>query len=638
MKKEMTAFDVLALVNEAQVMVGGYVDKVFRWDKNVLLRVNIPGDGKRELLFQDGKWLYITPERPELPDFPDQFAVHLRKLISNAKITAIWQKDFDRVVVLELEKADEYRIVVELFGDGNLLLLERDRIADCLGSRRWRHREIRPGASYDFPPPRFNPLEADGSTFLAKLRESDSDLVRTLATSINLGGQYAEEVCLRGAVDKRRRAKALDEEEIRGLYRILDELLEETRARPRPGVVLEEESVIDATPIPLVQHEGLRREPCPTISEALSRFLSRRSEEGEGAKDQMLEKLERQLQHQEEAIRHLEREAEEASEKAEALYRNYQPVTSFLAKLAEIATGTSWEELRRLASEEKVIESIDPQTGTVKLLLDGMVIDLDYNASLEENASALYQRAKELRAKADRARKALEETERKIDKRRKGLIREVELEDIRPTKQFWFERYRWFITETGKLVLGGRDARTNDQLVKRHLKAEDRYVHADLHGAPSVIIKQGSEATEEELREACIFALCHSKAWSAGAAEGSAYWVLPDQVSKEPQAGEFVPRGAFIIRGKRNYSHHLPLRMAVGEIDYEGERKIMCSPVATMEKTSTSYLIIRPGRGRRGYLSSSLARAFRVPEDEISRILPPGDIDIEQSRGIEIPE
>jgi hypothetical protein len=187
-----------------------------------------------------------------------------------------------------------------------------------------------------------------------------------------------------------------------------------------------------------------------------------------------------------------------------------------------------------------------------------------------------------------------------------------------------------------RLVLGGRDARSNEQLVKKHLGDPDRYAHADLHGAASIIIKNGSEAGEEEMRQVCTFALASSKAWGAGVSEGSAYWVVPDQVSKTPEAGEFVPRGGFIIRGRRNYFHHLPLRLAVGEIEHEGTRKIMCGPEEAVRARSQRFIVIVPGELARGKLSAQLAKVFEVPEEEISRILPPGDVEVVERFGLEM--
>jgi hypothetical protein len=182
-------------------------------------------------------------------------------------------------------------------------------------------------------------------------------------------------------------------------------------------------------------------------------------------------------------------------------------------------------------------------------------------------------------------------------------------------------------------VLAGRDARTNDQVVKKHLTSADRYAHADVHGAPSVVIKEGSSATEDELAEACAFALAHSKAWNAGIREGSAYWVLPDQVSKTPEAGEFVPRGAFIIRGRRNYVHHIQMELAVGEVEVQGARKVMCGPRSAFAG-SKRYMVIAPGDMARSKLSASLSKELGVPEEEVSRVLPPGDVEVKERTGL----
>ena len=56
-------------------------------------------------------------------------------------------------------------------------------------------------------------------------------------------------------------------------------------------------------------------------------------------------------------------------------------------------------------------------------------------------------------------------------------------------KPFWFERFHWFVTSENVLVVAGRDAQQNELLVKRHLSKGDLYVHADLRGAASTIVK-----------------------------------------------------------------------------------------------------------------------------------------------------
>jgi predicted ribosome quality control (RQC) complex YloA/Tae2 family protein len=634
MKDEMRAFDVLAVVREAQSLVGGFVDKVFHWEGgNVLIRINVKGEWKKELYLKGGKWLYLAPTRPQVPDFPEQFAVHLRKMISNARVEAVNQFDFDRIVVIDLMRGDSYQLVIELFGDGNLLLVKDGSIVNCLFSRRWRDREVRPGAEYQFPRSRFNPLTAERETLLEILQGSDSDVVRTLATKGNLGGQYAEEVCLITGVDKSRKANLLDREEGGRLFDSMMSLLDRLGESIESRVVFDGEEMVDVTPLPLMQHSGLRAEEYPTFSEAVHEYLGGEPEEPETT-DKALLKLQRQWERQRESIDKRTQEAEELATRAEEIYMHYQEVSDLLSALKGMV-GSPWESIREFCEEQDMVRSVDPSKHRVSVQLERGRVRLDYELGIDANANLLYQRSKELKGKASRAEEALKETEVRIERRRKGLAREEESRGgATPTKQFWFERYKWFITEGGRLVISGRDARTNDQVVKKHLKPEDRYAHADVHGAPSVVLKQGSEATEEELHQVCSFALAHSKAWNASISEGSAYWVLPDQVSKAPITGEFVPRGAFIIRGRRNYFHHLVMEMAVGEIEYERERKIMCSPRETMENASERYVVITPGKESRSKLSSSLARRFEVPEEEISRVLPPGDVRVTFSKGI----
>jgi hypothetical protein len=178
------------------------------------------------------------------------------------------------------------------------------------------------------------------------------------------------------------------------------------------------------------------------------------------------------------------------------------------------------------------------------------------------------------------------------------------------------------------MVVGGRDTRSNDLVVKKHLKDEDLYAHADANGAPSVVIKNGQNATEATLEEACAFAVCFSRVWKGKLASGSAYWVKPDQVSKTPQPGEFVPKGAFIIRGTRNYSRKVEVRLAVGMVKVQGADKLMCGPVSAVKAHATEYMVFEPGDEKRSDLARKLSDKHRIPIEEADRVLPAGDVRI----------
>ncbi len=391
-------------------------------------------------------------------------------------------------------------------------------------------------------------------------------------------------------------------------------------------------------PIPLLQDATLEAEEFPSFSDALDEYLFAKAPDAEELRDEELERLIRQRDQQSESVDRLRAESVEMGERANLIYVRYAEVVKLLSVLKTKAEELNWEQMRDFAQSLPFCVKVEPDKDLIVVRIDDKEVPLNYRMSIDENANLLFSHSKEAKDKMRGAEQALMETERKVEERRRQGQEEAKAvkAKVKPTKQFWFEAYRWFISSEGRLVLGGRDARSNEQLVKKHLAAPDRYAHADLHGAASVIIKNGAEAAEEEMRQVCTFALASSKAWGAGVSEGSAYWVVPDQVSKTPEAGEFVPRGGFIIRGKRNYYHHLPLRLAVGEVQHEGARKVMGGPVEAVQARSQRYVVIVPGEMERGKLSAQLAKLFEVPEEEISRILPPGNVNVVEKVGLEM--
>jgi predicted ribosome quality control (RQC) complex YloA/Tae2 family protein len=197
-------------------------------------------------------------------------------------------------------------------------------------------------------------------------------------------------------------------------------------------------------------------------------------------------------------------------------------------------------------------------------------------------------------------------------------------------KTYWFENYRWFISSNGNIIVAGKNAKTNDRLVKKHLEKDDLYVHADFHGAPSCIIKSldvknnKRNIDEKTIEEACIFAVIYSRAWKQGG-NSNAYWVYPYQVSKTPQSGEFLPKGAFIIRGKRNYQK-CKLELAIGKIYIEGQQKLMGGPVTAVKKITNHYIVFSPGNKTKEEITKYLTSFFKVSIEDIQSILPSGKI------------
>ena len=201
-----------------------------------------------------------------------------------------------------------------------------------------------------------------------------------------------------------------------------------------------------------------------------------------------------------------------------------------------------------------------------------LVIDIDLALSPWSNARQYYDQMKEAAVKEQKtvqsSGKALKSTENKINADlKKGMKQEKEL--LRPVrKQFWFEKFYYFMSSDGYLVLGGKDAQQNEILYKKYLRKGDVYVLADLNGASSIIIKNrpstpDSPIPPSTLSQAGTLSVCTSTAWDSKAVM-SAWWVNFDQVSKIAPTGEYLTAGAFVVRGTKNYLPPAQLLLGFG--------------------------------------------------------------------------
>ena len=271
----------------------------------------------------------------------------------------------------------------------------------------------------------------------------------------------------------------------------------------------------------------------------------------------------------------------------------------------------------RIANEEEDEIIIEIGDFEVKILT---------SKSAQANASIYFDKAKECERKAKRTEQIIREKPKNSPKKKKP-----------PKKLEWFEKYRWFITSEGDIALGGKDATTNERVVKKYLKDNDRYAHADIHGAPSVIVKsnQGVPPSEKSMLEASSFSLSYSRAWGARVASGHSFWVENDSVSKTPNTGEFLAKGAFVIRGKRNWNRNIEVKLTIGKIKYEGKEKLMAGPIESFVDKSKKYLTFKPGFVDRKVVARKISKAFDEEISEVEKLLPSGGYDLISSYGID---
>ena len=257
-----------------------------------------------------------------------------------------------------------------------------------------------------------------------------------------------------------------------------------------------------------------------------------------------------------------------------------------------------------------------------------MKITLDWRKGAQENASGYYGLAKELARKEDGARLAADETRKQIaaaGKEAEAAASSRAGPKMRRRRE-WFEKYRWFHTSGGKLVVAGRDAKQNDLLVAKVMAETDLFFHADIQGAPTTVLVGGREASEQEKAEAAQFAASHSSAWKTGAAGVDVYAVGKSQLSKHAQGG-FVGAGGFAIEGGREWFRGTPLRLAIGEAD----GVVLCLP-AIHPEADKARVFLTPGNYEKGQAAKKISGLLGCQVDEVLLALPSGGFSIKERK------
>jgi hypothetical protein len=82
-----------------------------------------------------------------------------------------------------------------------------------------------------------------------------------------------------------------------------------------------------------------------------------------------------------------------------------------------------------------------------------------------------------------------------------------------------YEKYRWFFTSSEKLVVGGKSALQNDELLRSLKKTKKDFVvmHTSTPGSPfSVIVSLKKQVRKSDIEQAAVFTGCFSRAWRSG--------------------------------------------------------------------------------------------------------------------------
>lgn len=381
MKQELASIELQYLVQEFQVLLNGKVDKIYQPEKDeFLFQFYLQGQGKRVLRMLSGKFIYLTKHKSESPQKPFGYCVYLRKYLNGARLLGISQVDFERIVKLVFEtsregKTKKYRLYVELFGKGNIILCDdHDVILSPLETQTWKDRVIRAKEIYTFPKRGADPRTITEADLISLLRSSDKDsLVKALALDLGLGGVYAEEACLLAGVNKEEKSASVasQDKQCKQLFAMITGLCNHQLT---PCLVQQNEEVVDIVPFPLRRYQMFTSSPFPNYNEAMDgvlteKIITTKKEERRKTESKAGGKFQAIIDAQSKQLGRMEKEAVEYQRAGELIYERYHLVEEVLREIKKAREKYSWKEIKEKVKGHKLVKDVQEKEGTITIEL-----------------------------------------------------------------------------------------------------------------------------------------------------------------------------------------------------------------------------------------------------------------------------
>ncbi|KAL0479285.1 nuclear export mediator factor NEMF [Acrasis kona] len=338
----------------------------------------------------------------------------------------------------------------------------------------------------------------------------------------------------------------------------------------------------DFAPFPFKQFQSREHVEYPSFDKCVDEFFSAlEARKIDSQKSQLekgvMKKLEKIKSEQLQRVEELQNTQDQYNKMASMIEENLDSVDEAIQVICSaVAQAYDWEEIKRIIKEQKkdnnpiakMIQQLKLETNQITLLLKShddddeshsqpQAIDVDINMSAYANAQHYYNNKKKSAHKQQKTMDASKKVIKIAEKKSIETLKQQQIKQdiVQMRRRLWFEKFNWFITSENYLVLSGRDAQQNELLVKRYMRKGDAYVHADVHGASTCIVKNHNASQPIpplSLQEAGMMTVCRSAAWDNKIVTNS-WWVNHDQVSKSAPTGEYLSTGSFMIRGKKNF-------------------------------------------------------------------------------------
>jgi predicted ribosome quality control (RQC) complex YloA/Tae2 family protein len=624
---EMSGIELHYIVNEIKNMTKEYyVSNVNAVTKDsFLFRLHHPNKPDVMLVIST-RGIWVT--RLKFKQIEENDLINILKAeVERAKIESIEQRGSERIVSMKFKHMDgKCRIVIgEFFGQGNIILCDENMlILATLNSIEVRHRILKTGLNYAYPPVRGNDvfdLSFEQLQHLRSASEKDLDVLRWLGRGTSMPRRFVEEIATRACVQSKKVGE-LSDDDLNRVYTEIQELV----ANVSIGKNLE--------PIIITGADGKAQYALPIITYNVTKLPFKRTSSYMDAIDEVLSgnilDLGRNIKTIEigKEIASLEHDLTEQNKAKEEVVSKSNMIRKIASELMALSYAGAHNFDDDSVKELLAVNGayIITEKGLKFLEIVNERIQLEYNHNLPKVASLLFERAKEMErgsASIEEAKARLLAQIHKLRNQTSKIHNKVIVKH--QVNKEWYERYRWFITTDGLLVIGGRDSSSNSVVVRKHLTEYDIVFHAEIYGSPFFVIKNSTAAGDisMSLQQVAQATVSFSRAWKDGLFSGDAYWVKADQIRKGAPTGQFLPKGSFVIEGKRNYIKGVEIKLAVGVMQMSNSNKfaLVCGPIDAVKKRSLIYSVLLPGTMDPNNIAKKIKSEFiRISSDRTDLI------------------
>ena len=620
-------FKIISVLNKEIESNNLYLNNIYQvMNDSYLFRLHQVGKSKKYVMINPKIGIWESKYDIE-KDESTGYVTSLRRNLLRARLIKFEQPPGERICIMHFEtKKGKRKVICEFFREGNIIVVdENNKILSCLRKLKVRHREIFPGSIYEFPPLKATSIENFQKEDLENIYENDLEIAKWIGRNYSLSKKYIEEILERINIDKEKECSKLSSNEIKKLENEILELVKVVKSHDLSVWIAKDDNLIED--IALINLEHSKKSEyyeSDSLMDELDNYITLNLSKNQTVTKQ--EPINKKIIELEKSIK-LQQDA-------------YKKNKDKAVELRDLAVELSKVDSYNEVLDGREIEIIKYRHNIIKIPFIDSEIEIDKEISAIKLSSLCFDHAKKLERKIGSIEIASLKLKSDIDKIRNKVNKQEESKSSIKIKEetLWFEKFRWFVSLEGDLVIGGRDSQSNVDIIKKYAKQNDLVFHSEIVGSPFFIIKEGISNTT--ITETATATASFSRAWKSQSSV-DVYYVKYEQVKKGAPSGMSMPKGSFMIEGKKTILKKVKLELAIGAVMHNGKHTIMSGPIDAVMRRSLAHVIIRPGKRKASdiakliknklilKLDNDISEIYKGKSiDEYLRVLPPGGAEI----------